>query len=154
MNPALFKSLLLAAAGIVVQLALSLLKKGKSKKLESMEKAEEEERKRLMEEEWERENKEFAPEMVLFKELDPSEFEKVKVYDGELNPMTFNHVKATKAFDTSKIEIDEDMSWLDTTNMSTTVDTTNIDKTSSPYKRSEDGWNRNYKRQSRPTSEL
>lgn len=49
---------------------------------------------------------------MILKELDPSEYEKVKVYDGDLNPMTFNHVKTSKAFDISKVEIEDDLSWL------------------------------------------
>jgi hypothetical protein len=46
MNPALFKSLVLATVGIAVQLVLFLLKKGKSKKLEKIEEEEEKERQR------------------------------------------------------------------------------------------------------------
>jgi len=41
MNPTLFKSILLAAVGVAVQLALFFIKKGKAKKLEEIEKQEE-----------------------------------------------------------------------------------------------------------------
>lgn len=52
MNPALFKSLFLALFGLVAQFCLFLIKKGKSSKLDKIVKDEEEEKQRLLEEEW------------------------------------------------------------------------------------------------------
>jgi septal ring factor EnvC (AmiA/AmiB activator) len=120
-----------------------MLKKGKAKKLEKIEEEEERERQRLLEEEWELHNKQDEPEMVILKELDASEFEKVQVYDGDLNPMTFNHVKRSKAFDTKLLEVEEDLSWL-ATDLSTTLDASTNEGLGSAYRRSEDGWNKSY----------
>ena len=84
--------------------------------------------------------------MFIIKELDPSEFEEVKVYDGDLNPMTFNLVKSSKAFDKNKIDIDDDLSWLSSNDLSTTRDTYAIDERLTDAKRSEDGWNKTFNR--------
>ena len=53
-----------------------------------------------MEEAWKLSEEEVQPELVILRELDAHDFEGVKVYDGEINAMTFAHVKNSKAFDT------------------------------------------------------
>jgi hypothetical protein len=119
MSVTLFKSLVLASIGIAIQLTLFFLKKGKSKRLEEIERQEEEERKRLLEEEWKAAQVLLEPEISIFRDLDEagqvptagfSEFNKIHAYDGELNTMTFNCVKNSKAF--KNIDISEDDSEL------------------------------------------
>lgn len=52
MSVNLFKSLVLAAIGLAIQLTLFFLKRGKTRKLQEIEKKEEEERLKQLEEEW------------------------------------------------------------------------------------------------------
>lgn len=52
MSVNLFKSLVLAAIGLAIQLTLFFLKRGKRRKLQEIEKKEEEERLKQLEEEW------------------------------------------------------------------------------------------------------
>lgn len=109
MNANLFKSLLLVVIGVIAQFGLFLLRKGKSKKLEEMKMKEEEEKQRIMEEAWTKAGEEVEPELLIIRELDRDEFEEVKVYDGDINQMTFAHVKNSKAFDTRDLfDIDEE----------------------------------------------
>lgn len=77
--------------------------------------------------------------------MDPSDFEEVKVYDGELNSMTFNHIKTSKAFNSFKLNVDDDLSWLHNNDLSTTIET-NEESSSIHTKKSEDGWNNSLRR--------
>ena len=114
-----FKNLILAVVGIVASVVLFFFKKRKNIKLEEIKKQEEEERERIMEEEWEKQRQLEYPDLVLLKEIDPLDFEEVKAYDGNLNPMTFNLVKKSKAFETDTYFLeDEDMSWLEASTVS------------------------------------
>jgi hypothetical protein len=48
----------------------------------------------------------------LLKEIDPSDYENVQVYDGDLTTMTFSHVKNSQIFETkkgNKFEVEEDL---------------------------------------------
>jgi len=104
-----------------------------------------------MEEEWAKQNSHDDTEMVIVKELDPSDFEKIQVYDGDLNPMTFGHVKKSKAFASTNFEVEDDLSWLESTDYSTTFEATS---NTSPFKRSEDGWNVSQRRTRKQASTL
>lgn len=125
LSGALLKSVILALVGITVQFVIFLIKRGKSRKLDLIKKQEEEEyreRERVMEEQWrlsEEEEKNRAPEFMI--SVDNSHLMKEPIsvslveddlgmfggqagvsneaYDGELNAMTFNLVKGSKAFD-------------------------------------------------------
>ena len=131
MSVNLFKSLILAAVGVAIQLTLFFLKRGKSKRLEELEKEEERERQRLLEEEWAAANQaqDQSAELNLLRDLEDAElvetagfgeFSKAIDYDGELNSMTFNRVKGSRAFQ-SRLDVidDEDLSWLGAPNQST-----------------------------------
>lgn len=125
LSGALLKSVILALVGITVQFVIFLIKRGKSRKLDLIKKQEEEEyreRERVMEEQWrlsEEEEKNRTPEFMI--SVDNSHLLKEPIsvslveddlgmfggqagvsneaYDGELNAMTFNLVKGSKAFD-------------------------------------------------------
>eukprot|EP00347_Sterkiella_histriomuscorum_P000379 403376088 len=145
MSVNLFKSLVLAAFGVAIQLTLFLLKRGKSKRLEEIEKEEEAERKRILEEEWKASQIEADPELVLLRDLDDAQLvdttgfstiNQINAYDGELNSMTFNCVKNSKAFQ-QKLEIEEDLSWLG----QSTIDQSSIQiSDAESLIKSEDGW--------------
>ena len=125
LSGALLKSVILALVGITVQFVIFLIKRGKSRKLDLIKKQEEKEyrdRERVMEAQWrlsEEEEKNRAPEFMI--SVDNSHLMKEPIsvslveddlgmfggqagasneaYDGELNAMTFNLVKGSKAFD-------------------------------------------------------
>ena len=125
LSGALLKSVILALVGITVQFVIFLIKRGKSRELDLIKKQEEKEyreRERVMEEQWrlsEEEEKNRAPEFMI--SVDNSHLMKEPIsvslveddlgmfggqagasneaYDGELNAMTFNLVKGSKAFD-------------------------------------------------------
>ena len=125
LSGALLKSVILALVGITVQFVIFLIKRGKSRELDLIKKKEEEkyrERERVMEEQWrlsEEEEKNRTPEFMI--SVDNSHLLKEPIsvslveddlgmfggqagasneaYDGELNAMTFNLVKGSKAFD-------------------------------------------------------
>ena len=125
LSGALLKSVILALVGITVQFVIFLIKRGKSRKLDLIKKQEEEEyreRERVMEEQWrlsEEEEKNRAPEFMISVDNGHLMKEPISVslveddlgmfggqagvsneaYDGELNAMTFNLVKGSKAFD-------------------------------------------------------
>jgi hypothetical protein len=122
-SPALLKSLVLTLIGVVVQFVLFLIKRNKTRKLEQIRKEEEEEKARILEAEWQMSQELFTPEMRIVKDIDRSEFEEIKAFDGELNSMAFNHVKSSKAFAYSAIEeMDEDDdSLFDTTDSITRI---------------------------------
>lgn len=125
LSGALLKSVILALVGITVQFVIFLIKRGKSRKLDLIKKQEEEEyrdRERVMEEQWrlsEEEEKNRTPEFMISVDNGHLMKEPISVslveddlgmfggqagvsneaYDGELNAMTFNLVKGSKAFD-------------------------------------------------------
>ena len=84
MNANLLKSIVLVAIGVIAQFTLYLLRRGKAKKLEEIQK-EEEEKQRLLEEAWNDSAPEAEPEMMILREFDPADFEEIKAYDGEIN---------------------------------------------------------------------
>lgn len=79
-----------------------------------------------------------------------SEEGSIHAYDGELNAMTFNHVKGSKAFEKRNhdfIEVfdEDDMNWMNS-NASTYNSSYDSNRSkqfdSEPHKTSEDGWNK------------
>ncbi|CDW82960.1 UNKNOWN [Stylonychia lemnae] len=139
----LVKSLVLALVGVGIQLVLFLMKRGKARRLEEIEKQEVEERKRQLEQEWLAAQEESDPELVILRGLEESKIamnfdNSIQAYDGELTSMTFNHVKSSKAFK-NKIDIvdESDLSWLGTT-ASSSINISDIDQQS--LLKSEDGW--------------
>lgn len=83
------------------------MKRGKTRRLEEIEREEEEQRKRLLEEEWKASQVEKDPELFILRDLEDAEtvdttgfntFNQIHSYDGELNTMTFNCVRNSKAF--------------------------------------------------------
>ncbi len=104
-----------------------------------------------MEEEWAKSQEVPYPELTLMKDIEPFECEEIKAFDGELNPLAFNHVKTSKAFSVNKYnsileDDDEDnLSWLETQDESGSfmpeVSSSYLMAKSAIGKRSEDGWN-------------
>lgn len=55
--------------------------------------------------------------MEIIKNIEPEEYEDVKGYDGNLNSLTFNLVKSSKAFDNNRFDYEEiDTNWFDNNN--------------------------------------
>jgi hypothetical protein len=104
-----------------------------------------------MEEEWAKSQEVQYPELTLLRDIEPFECEEIKAFDGELNPLAFNHVKTSKAFSVNKYSTileddEEDMSWLETQDESGSFApeaNSYMMARSSLAKRSEDGWNHN-----------
>jgi len=59
---------------------------------------------------------------VIINELDPADYQEISVHDGELNKMTFNHIKTSKAFAIVEPESYDDLEWLNDSEISTTTD--------------------------------
>mmetsp|Transcript_13768 Transcript_13768/g.13464 ORF Transcript_13768/g.13464 Transcript_13768/m.13464 type:complete len:135 (+) Transcript_13768:208-612(+) len=110
----LMKSVVLTVAGLIIHLAIFFLKRGKDQRLQKMIKEKEEEKQRRLEEEWNKLNNPVEPEFFLLKEIDARDYEEVKDYDGEINGMTFNLIKSSKAFDKQIIDDDDNLSLVDT----------------------------------------
>ena len=63
-----------------------------------------------MEEEWNKGslnegNSNDSTGLSLIKELDEEDYENVQVYEGDLNSLTFSHVKGNDIFDTRKNKV-------------------------------------------------
>lgn len=99
-----------------------------------------------MEEAWNKAGEEVEPELLILRDLDREDFEEIKAYDGDINQMTFAHVKNSKAFDIKDLVEIEDESTIDE---SYSRDNFNANLFSS-LKKSEDGWNINSRFKNHP----
>lgn len=75
---------------------------------------------------------------MILRDLETEDFEEVEAYDGEINQMTFAHVKNSKAFDTKDLFDIEEESTID--HSYSRENLSNKDLFDSRYKKSEDGW--------------
>ena len=147
---ALFKSLVLAVIGLCIQLTIFLLQRGKNRKLKELEAKEEEERLRMLEEEWAKHLKEQEPELVLLKEVTSDEDGlSMHAYEGEMNGMTFNHIKNSRVFNQGvMLDVqpdEEDFSWLNSTQTTASTNSSLFENSDVLKKKSEDGWNKKKK---------
>ena len=69
------------------------LKRTKTKRLEEIKSEEEEAQQRLLQEAWDNSHEDSNISLEFMKGIDTNEIEEVKAYDGEINAMTFNHIK-------------------------------------------------------------
>lgn len=88
-----------------------------------------------MQEAWENSNEDSHLSLEFLKGIDTNEIEEVKAYDGEINAMTFNHIKKSGVFEKKKhqIEVEDNLSLYDT---SSSLFGSEIQIP----KKSEDGW--------------
>ena len=54
---------------------------------------------RLLQSAWENANEDTNVSLEFLKGIDTNDIEEVKAYDGEINPMTFSHIKNSDVFD-------------------------------------------------------
>jgi len=93
-------------------------------------KEEEQEKLRLMQEEWNQLQEAQKPDMVIIEEIDSADLSNIGAYNGEMNKMNFNLVKSSKAF----VTIEEDDMYDDEYHENVGYET-NLNQ-----KISEDGW--------------
>ena len=98
-----------------------------------------------MEEAWSKSGQEVEPELLILKDLDREDFEEIKAYDGDINQMTFTHVKNSKAFDVKDIFDIEDESTFDDGYVK--GGESSLFNQHHTLKKSEDGWNLRFKHQ-------
>lgn len=98
MSANLVKSIVLALVGLAIQLTLFLLKKGKTRRLEEIQKEEEEARQRELEEQWKASQIQNEPELAILRELSDTSAIEPEAYDGELSQLNFTHIKDNQAF--------------------------------------------------------
>ena len=92
---------------------------------------------------------EIEPELLIMKEFSENDddIQTVQVYDGELNALNFNHVKNSKVFDASKIDISTVFTEDDSFSTWASSNRNNENSRLFDYHhnnslRSEDGWNK------------